>query len=274
VLASLVLTPIVLRQYRAELAGLNRNQVALAMLAGVMLGAHFATWITSLEYTSVISSSVLVDTNPLWVAVATPFLLRERLSRGTVIGLLIAVAGAFLISLSPDPGKARIQDAPMLGNVLALLGAVSVAANFIIGRRLRAKISLVPYIWLTYGTAAIFLTLAMLFSGQTVIGLSPTAYLWMTLIALVPQLIGHSSYNYALGYLSAAYVSLTVLGEPIGSTILAMIFLGEVPKPVNVAGLPIPTQVIGGALILLALVIASREESRASRRLAQQVATT
>src|SRR5436190_1841794 len=88
VLATLVLTPIVLQRHRAELAGLTRNQIMLAMLAGLMLGAHFATWITSLEYTSVISSSVLVDTSPLWVTLATPLLLRERLNRWTVIGLL------------------------------------------------------------------------------------------------------------------------------------------------------------------------------------------
>ncbi len=273
-LAALLLTPIVLSRYRAELKRLTRHQLLLAMLSGALLGAHFATWITSLEYTSVISSVVLVTTNPLWVAVASPFLLHERLSRSTVIGILIAISGVILISISPDAGTAHYQNMALLGNALALIGAVSVAGNFIIGRRLRATISLVPYIWITYGSASIVLLAAMLLSGPTLVGLTPTAYLWMTLLALLPQLVGHSSYNYALGYLSAAYVSLTVLGEPIGSTILAALFLKEIPKPILVGQVEIPVQLVGGALILLALVIASREEARALRRLQQQAAAT
>lgn len=256
-LATLVLTPIVLLRHRTEIAQLNRNQILLAALAGIMLVIHFASWITSLEYTSVLISVVLVTTNPLFVALLSPLLLRERISALTLVAVFLAMIGGIVITAAGDAGSAPKQDQPLLGAALAMLGSVAVALYFIIGRRLRATVTIIPYIWLTYGAGAIGLILLMLVSGQAqgLIGLPPSAYLWMTLVMLFPQLIGHSSYNYALGYLSAAFVSLCVLFEPIGSTILAVIFLNEQPKPLQIGG---------GILILVALVVASREERRKS----------
>ncbi len=252
-LAVLLLTPLVLTRYRPDLRTLTRGQIGLAMLSGMLLGIHFATWITSLEYTSVIGSVVLVSTNPLFVAVAAPLLLKERMGRLTLIGIVLAIIGGVIVSIGGDSGTAPIQNAPLLGDVLALIGAVSVAGCFIIGRQLRAKLAVVPYIWMTYGTAAIVLIVASLLTGKTTFGFQPLTYVWVILLALVPQLIGHTSYNYALGFLSAAYVSLTVLGEPIGSTILATLLLGERPQPL---------QLVGGVFILGALILASQEESR------------
>ncbi|MEP7288652.1 MAG: DMT family transporter [Chloroflexota bacterium] len=257
-LAALVLTPIVLTSYRAQLAKLSRSDFALAMLAGLFLGAHFASWVTSLEYTSVINSVVLVTTNPLWVALAAPFVLREKLSRTTLIAVFLAIAGGIVVSIAGGPGTAPHQNSPLLGDVLAIIGAIAVSGYFLIGRQVRGRVSLIPYVWLTYGSAAIVLSIAVLLTGQQVGGLSNTAYLWMTLLALVPQLIGHSAYNYALGYLSAAYVALTVLGEIVGSAILAALFLNEQP---------VAWQLVGGVLIMLALILASREEAKATREL-------
>lgn len=265
-LAALILTPIVLARHRADLAKLQREQIGLAVLSGLMLGVHFATWITSLEYTSVLTSVVLVTTNPLWVALASPLLLHERLNRATLIGILLAMAGGIVISAAGDAGTAPKQNAPLFGAFLAMVGSVAVAGYFIIGRRLRGSMALLPYIWLTYGTAALSLLVAVVVTRQPIGGLPADAYLWMTILALVPQLIGHSSYNYALGHLTAAYVSLTVLAEPIGSTILAVIVLHENP--------PGAWQLFGGLLILSALVMAGREEVRAAQRIrAQAIAT-
>src|SRR5258707_5847916 len=263
--ATLVLTPLVLARYRAEVAQLRRSDLAFVLLSGLLLAIHFASWITSLEYTSVSTSTVLVSTNSLWVALASPFLLRERLSRVTLIAVLIAVVGVFWISATGDTGTALHQGQAALGNVLALIGAVAVGGYYMIGRRVRAKVSVIPYIWLTYGTASIVLIAGVLLTGQPVFGLSPDAYFWMTLIGLLPQLIGHSAYNYALGYLSAAYVSLTIPVEPIGATILAALLLHE---PL------VPQYIFGGALILLALVLASREESRTTREVQREAAAT
>jgi drug/metabolite transporter (DMT)-like permease len=256
--ATSVLTPIVWAKYRPELQRLTGREMGFALLAGLLLGIHFASWITSLEYTSVISSVVLVSMNPLFVALAAPILIRERLSRVTWAGILVATAGAIVVSVGGGAGTAPKQGLPMLGNALSIVGAITVAGYYMIGRRVRARVSVIPYIWLTYGSAAIVLILMVLVAGQPVTGLSGNAYIWMTLVGLIPQLIGHSAYNYALGYLSAAYVSLTILGEPIGSTILAAIFLSEQPALLQIAG---------GVLILFALFIASREEARVAREL-------
>src|SRR5258708_18174899 len=250
--AWLVLTPIVLSRsgYRAELSKVARRTLGLAVLSGAFLAAHFASWITSLEYTSVISSVVLVTTNPIWVVLAAPFFLHERLSRVTFGVVLIAAVGVILVSVAGNAGSAPHQNAPLLGNALALFGAIAVAGYYLIGRRVRATLSVMPYIWLTYGSATFFMVIMVALTGQQVPGLRPEAYFWMTMVGLICQLIGHSAYNYALGYLSAEYVSLTILGEPIGSTILAALLLRE---------LPTGWQLVGGALILMSLVLDSRE---------------
>jgi len=248
--ASAFLTPIVLRHYREELRDITRRDLVLALVSGVFLGVHFATWITSLEYTAVVNSVTLVTTSPLWVALLAPLLLNERLDRWTVLGLMLAIGGGVLVGLSAEAGEPPTRRDPWLGNGLALVGAVTAAVYFIIGRRLRVRWGLIPYIWLVYSVAAGILVVVVVASGQQVMGLPGEAYLWMLLMGLVPQLIGHSSFNYALGYLPAAYVSLVVLGEPIGSGLLAIVFLNE---------WPVPLQLAGSALILAGIGAASRQ---------------
>src|SRR5579859_3126188 len=259
--ATIVLTPIVLTKYRKELRGLDRKTLALALVSGLFLAIHFAAWITSLEYTSVLSSVVLVNTNPLWVILATPFFLHERVNPVTMVAVLVAVVGGLFVSASGGAGTAIHQNAPLLGNGLAIVGALGVAVYYLIGRRLRATVSLIPYIWLTYGFATLVLIVVVFLTGQPITGLKSDAYFWMTWIGLIPQLIGHSSLNYALGYLSAAYVSLTILAEPIGSTILAIFLLREYPAGV---------QLRGGILILAALILASRAEFQMARAVEQE----
>jgi drug/metabolite transporter (DMT)-like permease len=124
-------------------------------------------------------------------------------------------------------------------------------AYVIIGRRLRAKLSLVGYITLVYGTAALVLVWIMLANGQTPLGYPPIAYLWFMLLALLPQLLGHSSFNWALGYVPAAVVSVALLGEPIGATLLAYFLLNETPSAFKI---------FGAILILVGIYIASRSE--------------
>jgi len=255
-LATLVLKSYVLTRCRAELARLSRSQIFMAFLSGALLAVHFATWITSLEYTSVITSVVLVTTNPLWVALMSPFLLGEKLTRQMIFSILMATAGGIIISVTGSPGAAPHQDAPLFGAFLAILGAVSFAGYVIIGRRVRASVSVTTYIWMTYGTGALLLLGVVVLAHLPVLGLQPQAYLLMTLLGLGPQLIGHSSYNYALGYLKAAFVSLTVLIEPVGGTILAALLFNEIP---------VPAQIFGAALIMLSLILASSEEFQRAR---------
>ena len=251
-LASLILAPMALTRYRSEYRRLTRLEGWLAILSGFFLALHFATWISSLEYTTVASSTVLVSTSPLFVAVASWLFLREKIGRAVVVGLVVALAGSAIIGLS-DAGKAgsTLQSA-LLGDALAFAGAVTVAGYLLIGRRLRARLSLVPYIAVVYGSAAIVMLGLVGFARQTLVGYTPATYGWLVLLALVPQLIGHSSFNWALAHLPATFVSVATLGEPIGSTLLAYLILGEAPTPVKI---------IGAVMILVGIAVASRNPS-------------
>jgi drug/metabolite transporter (DMT)-like permease len=257
IFASLFLLPVALWRRRAELRALSRREWALGALSGAVLGAHFGTWITSLAYTSVASSVVLVSSSPLFVALISALALRERLSRASVGGMGVAMAGGAVVGLSDactlgegcPPLETFLQGPAILGDLLALAGAAAIAVYYTIGRRLRASMSLVVYIFLSYGSAAVVLALTLLAARVPLTGYAPQGYGWVLLLALLPQLVGHSSLNWALKYLPATYVSLIVLGEPIGSTLLAMLLLHETPSVLKV---------IGGVMILAGIVLASR----------------
>ncbi|MBL8103254.1 MAG: DMT family transporter, partial [Anaerolineales bacterium] len=257
--ATLILTPLALTKHRDEIKRFTQTEILLGAGSGIFLAVHFATWITSLEYTSVASSVVFVATGPLWVALLSPMLLKEHLARTAVIGLGLSIVGGAIIGLSDActwsggfacPALADImQGRAMWGNFLALAGAWAVTGYLIIGRKLRAGMSLVPYIFLVYGMASIALIVIMFLSGNTPFGYAPKTYGWILLLAILPQLVGHSTYNWALKYLPAALVAVTTLGEPIGSAVLAFFLLNETPAV---------TTIIGGVLILAGIYLASR----------------
>ena len=249
--AALLLSPILLLRHKEELRKLPRNNRRLSLLAGLFLAIHLGTWITSLEYTSVASSVVLVQTAPLMVAAVSPLLLGESISRYLLIGLLIAVLGSLIVGISDACGaegclqlNELLQGSAIRGDLLALAGAAAGAGYIIVGRRVRQSVSLVPYIGIAYGAAAIALILGALFQGAPLIGFEPTTYLWLFLLAIFPQLIAHTSYNWALGYVAAAVVSLVLLAEPVASGVLALIFLDETPTTLRLAG---------GVLILIGI---------------------
>ena len=263
IIATIVLAPIAIIRYRSELLSLWRKELLLALLSGIFLALHFDAWITSLEYTSVASSVVLVSTTPLWVALLAPLTIKEPITRLILGGMLLALFGGIIVGLSevcsigqsgiicPSVGEFFKRE-EFFGDILAVAGAVMAALYVIIGRRLRTGMSLIGYIFVVYGMAAVVLTLIMLIAGYSPFGYPVEAYKWMILLGLIPQLLGHSSFNWALGYLSAAYVSITLLGEPIGSTILAYFLLNETPS-----GL----EIFGAILILSGIYIASQSEA-------------
>jgi len=263
-LASLILAPIAWTQKRVELRSLSRGELGLALLSGFFLALHFATWISSLEYTTVASSVVLVSTVPLWVALLSPVLLKEPVTRLVLAGMALALIGGTIVGVSDActwdaaglacPSLSDfVRGQAFLGDLLALAGAVTAAGYLLIGRKLRARVSLISYIFVVYSMAAVVLLVIMFTAGQTMSGYPPQTYLWLLLLALFPQLIGHSTYNWALGYLSAAYVSIALLGEPIGSTILAYFLLSETPTAFKI---------IGGVLILAGIYVASLSETQ------------
>ena len=244
-IASLILAPFVFRQ-REALRELTPGQYKLAFLSGFFLALHFGTWITSLEYTNVTSSVVLVQTTPLFVAAFSPLLLGERPSWRTLIGLGLAFTGGLVIAISDtcifqdellcaSPASGSGTNV-LLGDFLALLGGAAGAAYLMIGRRLRADLSLLTYVGLVYSSAAVFLILAVLASGYSFFGYAPITYFLFLLLALIPQLLAHSTYNWALRYMPATKVSITLLGEPISAAVLAYLVLDELPTPMRIVG--------------------------------------
>lgn len=260
-LATLFLMPVTLAKHRGDLQQRTKREWGLILAAGLFLALHFATWITSLEYTSLASSVILVSTAPLWVTIFSPIFLGERMRASALIGLTLAVAGGSIIGLGDYctwTGTIRCEPADQLpqdsfavwGNFLALAGAWTLSGYLIIGRKLRSNIPLVPYIFGVYGTAAMILTLLVWMSGVSIMDITLAGLGWSFLVALVPQLIGHSLYNYTLKYLPASLVAVTTLGEPIGATILAFIIFKEDP------GL---ATLLGGAFIMSGIYFAAKQ---------------
>ncbi len=226
-LAALILTPLALARASAEILALSRRDLSLGLAAGGLLAAHFASWISSLAYTSVASSTALVTTNPIWIALVSVLVFKERLSSRLILAIAIAVSGSTLIFFADDSGAGRVQPNPSFGNLLAVLGAMSVSAYLLIGRQLRRRLSLLTYIWLIYSTCAILLVAAALLVGEPLTGFSALAWALLFALALGPQLLGHTAFNWALNHVSTTFIALTILGEPIGSALLALVLFGE-----------------------------------------------
>jgi drug/metabolite transporter (DMT)-like permease len=248
-LATLILAPLALSRHRASLNRLKRNDLTIGLLAGVFLALHFWTWIASLERTSVVSSVVLVTTAPIWVALLSSRILKERVSLRTVAGLVLALAGGLIVASSGRSGWAGFVGS-IAGDLLALAGAWMMAGYLLAGRSLRARLPLLPYLFLVYGMAAVILSGACLATGLNPFATSRQGWIWIALLALAPQLLGHSIFNWALRHLPAAVVSIALLGEPIGSAVLAYFFLREAPEALEVAG---------AVLILSGIVVAARQ---------------
>jgi len=257
-LAALLIVPFAWFKRRNELLELRRADWLVAALSGVLLAVHFATWIASLAYTSVASSVALVTTNPVWVGLAAWLILREPPGRNTVLGILLAALGTALIILSDlqSAGSAPAGRDPMLGNGLALLGAISISGYLLVGRRLNLKLSLLAYVAIVYGAAAIAMNLIAWALGHGVQTLPMVAWLPVALLALGPQLAGHTLINASLKHLTPTFVALAILGEPVGSAILAWLLLGEAVAPLQLSGF---------AVLLVGIAVAARGERPTQR---------
>lgn len=256
VLAALILTPLVLRQYLHAIRQLTGRDWLLVGASGIFLAIHFASWVTSLEYTSVLLSVVFVTSSPIWVALMEFFFLQARLHRLVIAGLLVALAGGLLIGFAGDSSDASTGTNDLIGGGLSLIGAVAMAAYLTIGRRVRARMPVIPYIWLVYGASGLILLSVVLMLGIPITGYPLIGYGWLIGLAVFPQLLGHSSLNYAVGYLPATLVSMVTQLEPIASAILAYLLFSELPAPL---------QILGSAIILVGVMLANIGQNRQQR---------
>ena len=249
VLASLILMP--WASYQKVWKGWGKKDVAWLIFSGTLLSLHFASWIASLKYTSVASSVVLVTTHPIFVGIGGWFFLKERLGLNLILGIGLSVIGSGLIGY----GDMALSEEALMGDGLALLGALAASGYFLVGRKMRKNQDLLVYIFPVYSTAGLVLIIFSLFFQKPFFGYSSSTYVFLFLLAIVPQLIGHTTFNWALKYLPASMVAITILGEPIGSTILAYFILGE--------GLTL-WKIIGGISIFIGILIALKKGAPSS----------
>lgn len=222
----------------------DKSTIWLLILSGILLAAHFALWTWSLDLVSVNSSVIFATTSPLWVGLLSPLILKERVPRRFYLGILFAFGGGLLIALlgGGNAGKSNWQ-----GLLMSLLSAWMIAGYLLIGRKISTKMSTEFYVSVVYTVAALVLGIVLLFLGGGFQAYPLKIFLYLFMLALVPQTIGHTAMNKSLTRLPARTVSLALLFEPVGSGVLAMLFLKELPSAVEIAG---------GFLILIGLVIA------------------
>ena len=248
-IASLILLPIASVKSGKSLRKLSGRDVFLIFLSSAFIALHFALWITSLSYTSIASSVILVTCHPAFVAVISYFLWSERLNKLTIGGIVVALAGIVLINY----GGYTFGSRAILGDVLALVAGFAMGGYLIIGGQLKARIDILTYLTIIYSVSAIMLLVATVSFGYSLTGYSSTTYLMLVLLAIGPQLIGHSSFNLAVRLIPVTFVSVAILGEPVGATLLGLLILGEVPTAIEMAG---------GILVLIGIFTVLRRTPR------------
>jgi drug/metabolite transporter (DMT)-like permease len=244
IMTAAVIVPIGVTALRGRLWEVVKEHGPILGVGGLLLGIHFIFWIASLSMTSVASSVVIVCTNPIWVGLASHFVLKERPKRHEVIGIVLAVAGAVIIGW----GDFSVSHRALLGDLLALCGAFFASGYILLGRRVRTDLSLLEYITPVYIAAALVVTPVALIMGLSLVGYSGKVYLLFAALAVIPQLIGHTSFNWALKYVTATVVAITILGEPVISTVLAYFILHESVTALVITGGIITLIGIGAAL--------------------------
>lgn len=256
-MATAILAPFALARRDVALWRISRRDALLMVLVGAVLAAHFGLWITSLKVAgvTVAGSTILVTSHPLLVGVLSHAVLRERLSARAALGIVLGFSGVVAIALA-DLG---VSGETFLGDGLAFLGGVCAGFYFLLGRRIRQRVALVHYAFVVYASATAFLFLAAAAAGDLAPrGDLPRELVLFLAMALIPQIGGHTLYNWSLRWVTAPIVSLSLVGEPIGSSLLAWALLSQVPSAA--VG-------IGGVLALLGIYLAASAEGGGVRTL-------
>jgi drug/metabolite transporter (DMT)-like permease len=238
-----VLLPVALVRHRAELRGLTRSAWLGSMAAGALLAAHFACWIPSLRYTSVASSTALVCMQAVWTAVLAR-LAGHHVAGRTWVGMGIALVGVVAIT----GVDVSLSSRALLGDLLALAGGVFSASYVVVGSRVRRDVTTTTYTTLCYGSTAVLLLVACLAGGQALGGYAGIDWGRLVLLTVAAQLLGHSVFNVVLRRVSPTVVSLCILLEVPGATLLAALWLGQVPP---VAAFPALALILAGLAVVV-----------------------
>ena len=209
--------------HRAELFSVQKKELSYSILAGFFLALHFITWFESLNYTSIASSVVLVTMQPIFAMIGGVILFKERYTLPAIFGSVVAVFGGMVIGW----GDFQIGGMALWGDVLALLGALLATIYWLFGQYVRSKLSLLPYAVLVYGSSMIVLIIYDLIFSYSFFSYSKRDWILFILIAIIPNILGHTIFNWSMKYISATTVSMLILGEPVGSTVLAYILYQE-----------------------------------------------
>ena len=245
---TLLLAPFALLRYREQFHLFSGRDLIMAAITGVALAAHFVAWFESLNWTTVAASVTLVQSQPAFVALGAYLFLGERVTTRMVAGIAVATAGIAVMSLGGLLDPATFSETALYGNALAVFGAVMAAGYVLAGRSLRQRVSLIPYVTVVYSVCAVVLLLAAIGSGETVAltAYPPTEWALFLAMAIGPGVFGHTAINWALKYVESSVVSVSLLGEPVGSTLLALVLLTEIPGPETV---------VGGAIVLAGIYV-------------------
>ena len=225
VFASIILAIPAIPRIIETYPGLSKQQIVLLITSGLALALHFATWITSLYYTTISNSVILVSTSPLFLMIMEALIFKEKIARKSIIGMIVALIGMVVIS----GGDVSFGIDLLWGDLLALAGALFVGFYLLIGRKLRGEINNLEYIFIVYFVASLFLLIIALSGRTNLTDYKISTWLLFLLLALIPTVIGHSLYNWVLKYIPAYRVATVILGEPIGATILAIIIFNQIP---------------------------------------------
>lgn len=247
-----LVAPFAVRE-REEFSRVAGTDWALVTVAGALLALHFATWFASIELTSIAASTTLVQTQPAFVAVGAWLLLDERASFRVAGGILVAIAGSVLLSAGDFLGGTTVGSNPLLGNGLAVVGAASAAGYVLAGRSVRQRLSLAPYVFVVYGVCTVVLFAVAASQGLPL--LSYPAHEWALFLGMAvgPGIFGHTVINWALEHVESTVVSVALLGEPVGSALLALVIFGEVPGEFTI---------LGGGVILLGIAVTTVGRTR------------
>lgn len=242
--------PYILYKGAREIANMPSRSRLLALLAGAMSGINIALMVTSLAHISVLINQAFIATIPIWVAFFEVTLLKQKLGKAIWAGIGAALAGGLMIAFSTADAPATVPGGnPGLGIAMAVVSACSAALYIIVGRKVRGDVSFVPYIWLVYSAAAAATLLIVAANGISLIGYDPRGYLWVLLLAILAQIIGHGALNFVLRFMSPTTLTMTVQSVPVLSAIWALLIFSEIPTA---------PQVIGSVILLLGVTVVLR----------------